>query len=396
MVLSLSLRMERNVQGLEDLDERFDSAIKLLVGMGSHEREADQRIARSDSWSHNGIDEDTFLEEHSRHAEGLLIITDKEWDDRRRGVTDLEAQLAEAIQAVSRLLAERCYTLGLTKHDLQSLRGSSRRGWRTAGAEDIGASVVAEIVDEYLATSDEATERGEALTEGTHEEVDLIGQTEVVTRTATVVTEYAEAVSFVDHHRGVVLLRQTHDLGEIAQVTLHTEDTVDDDELDAVGVALLEATLESFHIIVLVAEALSGREADTLDDRSVIECIPDDIVFTAKEAGDDPEVDLEARGEDDGIFLADEGSQLLFQLEVRIEGPVEEAAPCTSRTILLRSGDSSSLDLGMVRQSEVRVRPEHEDLTAIDDDLGILVAFYLSEVGINPCSLSLLGLGKGC
>ena len=47
--LSLSLRMERNVQGLEDLDERFDSAVKLLVGMGSHEREADQRIARSDA-----------------------------------------------------------------------------------------------------------------------------------------------------------------------------------------------------------------------------------------------------------------------------------------------------------------------------------------------------------
>ena len=93
--------MERNVQGLEDLDERFDSAVKLLVGMGSHEREADQRIARSDSRSHDGIDEDTFLEEHSRHAEGLLIITDKEGDDRRRGITDLEAQLAEAIQAVA-------------------------------------------------------------------------------------------------------------------------------------------------------------------------------------------------------------------------------------------------------------------------------------------------------
>ena len=78
----------------------------------------------------------------------------------------------------------------------------------------------------------------------------------------------------------------------------------------------------------------------------MIECIPDDIVFTAEEAGDDPEVDLEARGEDDGIFLTDEGSQLLFQLEVRIEGTVEEAATCTSRTILLRSGDSSCLDLG--------------------------------------------------
>ena len=60
VALSLSLRMERNVQGLEDLDERFDSAVKLLIGMGSHEREADQRIARSDSRSHDGIDEDTL------------------------------------------------------------------------------------------------------------------------------------------------------------------------------------------------------------------------------------------------------------------------------------------------------------------------------------------------
>ena len=204
--------------------------------------------------------------------------------------------------------------------------------------------MVAEIVNEHLATSDEATERGEALTEGTHKEVDLIGQTEVVTRTATVVTEYAEAVSFVDHHRGVVLLRQTHDLGEIAQVTLHAEDTVDDDELDAIGVALLEATLESFHIIMLVAEALSGREADTLDDRSVIECIPDDIVFTAKEAGDDPEIDLEARGEDDGIFLADELGQPFFQFEVNIECAVEEPGAGTARTVLLCSFDSCLLD----------------------------------------------------
>ena len=72
MALSLSLRMERNVQGLEDLDERLDSAVKLLIGMGSHEREADQRIARSDRWSYDGIDEDTFLEEQSCHTEGLL------------------------------------------------------------------------------------------------------------------------------------------------------------------------------------------------------------------------------------------------------------------------------------------------------------------------------------
>ena len=47
-----------------------------------------------------GIDEDTFLEEPSRHTEGLLVVSYEEGDDWCRGIADLEAELAEAVEAV--------------------------------------------------------------------------------------------------------------------------------------------------------------------------------------------------------------------------------------------------------------------------------------------------------
>ena len=144
-----------------------------------------------------------------------------------------------------------------------------------------------------------------------------------------------------------------------------------------------------------IAQALSGREANPLDDRSVIQRVPDDVVFASQETGDDTEIDLESRREDNCILLTSEGSQLLLQREMSIQRTVEEATPSTARTVFLRSRNSSRFDFGVIGQPEIRVRSKHQDLTAIDDNLSILVAFYLSEVGINPSSLSLLWLGEG-
>ena len=102
---SLALRMQGDVQRREDLDQCSDGTIKLLIGMGRHQREANQRIPWSDSRSHHGVDEDTFLEEHRRHTEGLLVVTDEERDNRRRSITNLEAELTEAVEAIGQLRA---------------------------------------------------------------------------------------------------------------------------------------------------------------------------------------------------------------------------------------------------------------------------------------------------
>ena len=99
--------------------------------------------------------------------------------------------------------------------------------------------MVTDVVDRRLAACDEATDSCEALTEGTHDEVYLVRQAEVIADATAVVAHDAEAVGLIDHDRGLVLLRQAADLGQVAQVTLHREDPVDDDELDTLGVALL-------------------------------------------------------------------------------------------------------------------------------------------------------------
>ena len=47
--------------------------------------------------------------------------------------------------------------------------------------------MVSDVVDGGLAPSNETTNRGKALTEGTHDEIYLVGQTEVVTDTTSMV-----------------------------------------------------------------------------------------------------------------------------------------------------------------------------------------------------------------
>ena len=104
--IALALRMERDVQSRKDLDQRSDGSVELLVRVGRHQREANERITRSDSRGYHWIDEDPFLEEHCRHTEGLLVVTDEERNNRSRSIAYLEAELTEVIQAVSSLLLQ--------------------------------------------------------------------------------------------------------------------------------------------------------------------------------------------------------------------------------------------------------------------------------------------------
>ena len=47
--IALALRMERDIQSRKDLDQRSDGSVELLVRVGRHQREANERITRSDS-----------------------------------------------------------------------------------------------------------------------------------------------------------------------------------------------------------------------------------------------------------------------------------------------------------------------------------------------------------
>ena len=52
------------------------------------------------------------------------------------------------------------------------------------------------------------------------------------------------------------------------------------------------------------------------------------------------------------------------------------------------------LDLGMVGQSQVAVRAEHQHLPAVDDDLGVLSGGNGAEVGIETAGADFGGAGE--
>lgn len=105
--------------------------------------------------------------------------------------------------------------------------------------------MVAQVVGDLLVGGDEAAERCERLAECAHDQIHIVLEAEMVYGAAAAGAEHSYAVGFVDHHAGVVLLGQTHDLGYVGHVTFHREYAVGHDELDLVGITLLKLGLRA-------------------------------------------------------------------------------------------------------------------------------------------------------
>ena len=99
----------------------------------------------------------------------------------------------------------------------------------------------------------------------------------------------------VDHHDGVVFFGECGELVDGADVAIHREDAVGDDEL--VAGLVLNFAQELFAVgDIFVAEDfdLCAGETCAVDDAGVIELVGDDEVFFAEDGGDSAGVGGEA------------------------------------------------------------------------------------------------------
>ncbi len=88
----------------------------------------------------------------------------------------------------------------------------------------------------------------------------------VLRRAAAGGAEDAGRVGIVDRQGRVVLFGQLEDIRQLADVALHREDAVGDDEPVAGARRLYERLLESLHVRVLVDLTVRLRHADAVDD----------------------------------------------------------------------------------------------------------------------------------
>ena len=189
------------------------------------------------------------------------------------------------------------------------------------GGEEEGAGAVVEEVDEVPAAADVAAEGADGFREGAYLDVDFVGCVEVVYGAAAVSAQDAGGVGVVDHHDGAVLFAEVGELVYGADVAVHGEDAVGDDELAAGFV--LDLFEEFFGVgYVFVAEDLDFGfgKARAVDDGGVVELVGEDEVFFAEDGGDGAGVGGEAGLEDYAGFYAFEGGDFFFELHVDAHG----------------------------------------------------------------------------
>ena len=151
--------------------------------------------------------------------------------------------------------------------------------------------------------------------------------------------------------------------------------------------------VQRLHVVVLVLLDLAEAEAGAVQDRCVIGAVDDDHVVAADHGGDGALVDQEAGGEDQGGLLADEPRQLLLELDVDVEGSVQEAGAGAAGAVFVDGGLGGLLDLRVVGQAQVVVAPEHDHFLAVDAHGVFLRGLDDPEVGIYPRCLEFL---RGC
>ena len=87
----------------------------------------------------------------------------------------------------------------------------------------------------------------------------------------------------VNHHDGIVFLRQIAECGQRADVAIHGEDTVGDDELASRLIFNRgELLFGVCNVLMTEDQDLCSRKASAVDNGGVIQFVGDDEVFFAE------------------------------------------------------------------------------------------------------------------
>ena len=132
-------------------------------------------------------------------------------------------------------------------------------------------------------------------------------------------------IHLINEDLSVVLVGQPLDIRQRADVAVHGEDAVGDDEAAAAVLALRQHPLEVRHVLVPVAELLALAQPDAVYDGGVVELVGEDGVLGPADLLEQPGVGVETRGVQDRVLAPVEFGYFLFQLLVYVLRAADES-----------------------------------------------------------------------
>ena len=139
---------------------------------------------------------------------------------------------------------------------------------------------------------------------------------------------------------------------------------------------------------------LSVGHLRAVDDRCVIQLVDQYHVSAAHEARNEAEVGLIAGGKHQRAFFAQEIGQPSLELLMKIERPVEEPAPRTTRPVTLQGVTRRFQHLRVMSEAQVVVGPHHDAPFALDHYDRVLRFGDGLEIRVQSRSLDFASFGE--
>src|SRR5947209_2624006 len=144
----------------------------------------------------------------------------------------------------------------------------------------------------------------------------------------------------------------------------------DDDEPVALAPRQpLQLPAQAVGRIVAEPDDLRCRLPRRVIDAGVAVAVDEDDVTRTAQAADQRQVRLIAGTEDDGVALAEPFGEVALERFVQREGAVGRARSGRSGAVVVEGAARRVDDVGMLGQSEIVVRPEHQGRASLHDDL---------------------------
>src|SRR6185312_9228708 len=132
---------------------------------------------------------------------------------------------------------------------------------------------------DLLAAGDEAAgAAAERRAEAAADEIDAIGQAQLIVRAAPVLADDADALAVVDGDERVVLGGQAVDVAQVGGEAREREDAVGDDDAEARRARAAQAIFEVLHVLVAVRVDARAAEPHAVGEAGADELVAEEVV----------------------------------------------------------------------------------------------------------------------
>src|SRR2546426_8129268 len=315
---------------------------------------------------HDRQGEDAFFEQAGTQPVRRRWIAEHHRRDRRLAPSDVEPHRDQAFLEGLRVGPELLHVAGLRLEDVDRRGAGCGNGRRMRTAQQPRPRLVEGVVPQVVRPRDVSADDAQGLRERPELDLDLVLDLEVGRDAAASIAENALAVRVVDVDHGAEFLTDPRDVPDRRDVAVHREHAIGaDEDLLRPTVDFFEGPLEIPDVAMSVDHALRLRQADAVDDASVVQLVRQDRIPFSGELRDESRVPREAAHEEQRRLPTFEAGDPPLEFLVEIHVARDRPDAPTPGAVGLDGLPSGPLDLRMVREVQVVVRTEHDHALAV-------------------------------